>query len=100
LTKNKVYVPPLNYGFEFSIEQKKVIINNALKLWDNSLVTDYGLVMLEKEGYDYIFVGQKQGIVNSPQTYRLNEKDILKNGNSNLLFGEDYIYLLEISNIE
>ena len=69
LTKNQVNVPPLNYGFELSLEQKKIIINNAFEMWNNGLVSDYGFAQLEKEGYDYIFIGQKQGEVNSQSLF-------------------------------
>ncbi|MHB8132803.1 MAG: hypothetical protein ACYDH1_01155 [Anaerolineaceae bacterium] len=93
LTKNKVNVPPLNYGFELSIEQKEIIIKDALEMWENGLVSDFGFAMLEKGGYDYIFIGQKQGQVNSPETYRLNGTTIISSDNFILFFVNDFVQI-------
>ena len=32
----------------------------SFKLWDNGLVSNYGLIQLEKDGYVNIFIEQKQ----------------------------------------
>jgi hypothetical protein len=77
LTKNQVYVPPLNYGFELTRDEKSGIISDAFALWENGALSTYGKEELAKEGYNYIYIGQKQGRVNSPQRYRLDVEDVL-----------------------
>jgi hypothetical protein len=89
-------VPPLNYGFELSIEQKKIIIKDALEMWENGLVSDFGLAMLEKGGYDYIFIGQKQGQVNSPITFRLTDQMIRDSNRFESIYLQDHIQFFKV----
>jgi len=90
LTKNKVYVPPLNYGFELTKMEKSEIISESLTLWENGVFSDYGREKLAAEGYDFIYIGQKQGRVNSPEEYRLGEDEILKSSLWELSYQKDF----------
>ncbi len=96
LTKNQVSVPPLNYGFEMEVDEKKAIIDEAFEIWNSGIVSVDGRKLLEEEGYEYIFIGQKKGEVNSPQKYRILQ-EFSEIGGLSLTYKNDNVVLFKSS---
>ena len=96
LTKKQVNVPPLNYGFELDKQIKNELIDTAFMFWNNGIASEAALNELQKEGIGYLFIGQKQGSVNSPELYRLDVSDLDNSGNFGLIYQEDYIRLYSL----
>ena len=65
--------------------------------WNNGIASEAALNELQEEGIGYLFVGQKQGSVNSPEQYRLDIAAIDNSGNFELIYQEDYIRLYSLS---
>lgn len=94
LTGRNSSTPPINYGTEKGPR-------SDFRLWINALPTaiqqdgiDSQIVkdMLSERGLDYVYIGQKQGSVNSPSPL-LDLKVLLKDPQFNMVYHQDRVWI-------
>ena len=98
LTERLTSQPPLNYGVEEGLAQGRETLVNVLP--DN--IMEYGLTstkvmeQLRQRGFDYIYIGQQQGRVNSPNA--LIDKSLLQiNAHFQLVYSQDCVKIYKIT---
>jgi hypothetical protein len=94
LTKRNSSTPPINYGTESGMQPD-------LRQWINALPSaiqadgiDSQSVksMLNQRGFNYVYIGQKQGSVNSPGPL-LNALTLMKDPDFHLVYRQDRVWV-------
>ena len=95
LSKHKVNVPPLNYGMDY-VEGQKFILQLSSKTWTKSGNIDLMLKNLMINNYDYIYIGQKQGKVNSLEAYQININELKSSSFMSMIYSNDFTYIFKL----
>jgi hypothetical protein len=90
--------PPLNYGSEEGLEPDYTgLVNGLVATIEQSGLSDPGVLnLLRERGINYIYIGQKQGRVNSPGP--LLDIDFLqKDPRFQLVYRQDQVWIFKIN---
>ena len=96
LSGRQVSVLPINYGFEVDVKGKQKIIEDAIVFWNEGVFSEEGIELLRRNGFDFLYVGQTRGSLNSPNEYKLNDEEIKRSGLYTLIYKNDYISLYKL----
>lgn len=96
-TKRLTNVPPLTYTFEKEIHPgyRERIYQLSVETLKTGLLDTQTLESLESEGYKYLFIGQRQGVVNS-NGVRLDVHQLMNNSYLHLIYQRDRVWIFEI----
>jgi hypothetical protein len=98
LTQRMSTQPPLNYGIEEGlIKNYEILVNNIPKeILENGLTNPRVMEMLEEQDIRYIYIGQQQGRVNSPQPL-LDNQLIQTDPHFQLVYHRDLVWIYKIN---
>lgn len=96
LIKNQTNVPPLNYMAELNNQEKINIFENEKKFWEMGLNSEDVKILLFREKYNYVFIGQKQGGVNNPGGF-LNSVELMGKKDFVLAYEKDNVRIFNFT---
>jgi hypothetical protein len=96
-SRRQTMLPPLNYGSERGSRED-------YQEWANQMVTEVQakgidhpdvLRLMEERGINYLYIGQRHGLVNSPVGALLNLEQILSSPNYQPVYHQDRVWIFE-----
>ena len=98
LTQRQTNLPPLTYGIEDSSGAEYLLSTNALaKDIQEEGITAPGIVDdLVKAGFEYIYIGQRQGQVNNPGPVVLDPEVLRLDPHFQVLYQRDCVWIFKI----
>ena len=99
LAKRKTSLPPITYGFEEGSGATNLIETNNFnrEIQDMGITNPDIISLLEKHGIRYIYIGQRQGIVNYMGPKILDPQLINNDLSFKAIFHQDRVWIFEIA---
>lgn len=98
LTQRQTNLPPLTYGIEDSSGEQFLLWTNSLAqdIQENGITDPHIVAQLVEGGYEYIYIGQRQGAVNNPGPIVLDPEALRLDAHFQLLYQRDRVWVFKI----
>jgi hypothetical protein len=98
LTERQTNLPPLSYGIEDSSGAEYLLQTNALAqdVQENGIVDPAMIKELTEAGFEYIYVGQRQGQLNNPGKPVLDPEVLRHDAHFQVVYQQDRVWIFKI----
>ncbi len=98
LAGRKTTLPPLTYGIEAGAESTDFQETNDLnrEIQNKGITHPDVISMLKKQGIKYIYIGQRQGVVNNSGPKVLDPEALVKDPNFEVKYNQDRVWIFEL----